>query len=127
MPAAARVTDIHVCPKVEPGPQPHFGGDVAPTGEPTVLIGGQAAARKTDAVECQAGPPDNRIDAGSDTVLIGGLPAARYGDKTSHKGVIFSGCPTVRIGNSPQGATLMGAGAPLVEVCEPGGPNDDTV
>ena len=39
MPPAARVTDMHVCPQVEPGPVPHVGGPILPAGEPTVLIG----------------------------------------------------------------------------------------
>ena len=44
MPPAARITDNHVCPKVEPGPVPHVGGPVI-VGEPTVLIGNKHAAR----------------------------------------------------------------------------------
>ena len=48
MPPAARVTDMHTCPKVEPGPVPHVGGPVLPAGEPTVLIGFMPAARVTD-------------------------------------------------------------------------------
>ncbi len=122
MPAAARITDTHTCPKVEPGPVPHVGGPILPAGEPTVLIGFMPAAREGDMAVC-AGPPDT-IQQGSSTVLIGNKPAARLGDPTAHGGVIVMGCPTVRIGDSPQGAALMGAGAkPLVEICEapPGG------
>lgn len=119
MPAAARVSDLHYCPKVEPGPVPHLGGPVLPKGDPTVLIGFMPAAREGDAAFC-VGPQD-KIKQGASTVLIGHQPAARLGDPMEHGGMIIMGCPTVRIGNSPQGAALMGAGAPLVAVCEPPG------
>lgn len=111
MPAAARVTDMHTCPQVEAGPKPHVGGPIQPAGEPTVLIGHQPAAREGDKAMC-VGPPDT-ITQGASTVLIGHKPAARLGDPTEHGGKVVVGCPTVRIGNSPQGAALMGAGAPL--------------
>ncbi|MCL6258872.1 PAAR domain-containing protein [Aquiflexum sp. TKW24L] len=96
MPPAARITDMHICPMVEPGPVPHVGGPILPAGEPTVLIGGLPAARVGDKAVC-VGPPDTII-AGSGTVLIGGKPAARMGDSTAHGGVIILGCPTVIIG-----------------------------
>lgn len=81
---------------VNPGPVPHVGGPVLPPGCPTVLIGGQPAARVTDMLTC-SGPPDIII-TGSTTVLISGLPAARTGDSTAHGGTIVVGCPTVIIG-----------------------------
>ncbi len=96
MPPAARMTDMHVCPKVEPGPVPHVGGPILPPCEPTVLIGMLPAARVGDMATC-VGPPDS-IAQGSGTVLIGGKPAARLGDSTSHGGKIVVGCPTVLIG-----------------------------
>ena len=92
---AARVNDMHVCPMVT-GVVPHVGGPIMPPGEPTVLIGGQPAARVGDMATC-TGPPDS-IAAGSGTVMIGGMPAARMGDSTSHGGTIVIGCPTVMIG-----------------------------
>lgn len=95
MPAAARVGDMHTCPLVN-GTVPHVGGPVLPAGCPTVLIGGQPAARVGDMLTC-TGPPDT-IAAGSSTVMIGGMPAARMGDSTAHGGVIVVGCPTVIIG-----------------------------
>jgi uncharacterized Zn-binding protein involved in type VI secretion len=116
MPPAARVSDTHYCPHSEPGPVPHVGGPILPAGEPTVLIGGKPAARKGDKATC-AGPTDE-IREGSATVLIGNKKAAREGDKTTHGGVLGPGCPTVRIGNSPQGAALMKAGAPLLKICD---------
>ena len=96
MPPAARVTDMHTCPMVDPGPKPHVGGPVMPPGCPTVLIGGMPAARVGDMATC-AGPPDS-IVKGSATVMIGFMSAARLGDNTAHGGVITVGCPTVMIG-----------------------------
>jgi uncharacterized Zn-binding protein involved in type VI secretion len=96
MPPAARVTDMHVCPKVEPGPVPHVGGPILPAGEPTVIIGFMPAARKGDMAVC-VGPPDT-IAAGSGTVMIGNMAAARLGDSMQHGGTIVLGCPTVLIG-----------------------------
>ena len=94
MPAAARITDQHVCPMVT-GTVPHVGGPILPPGEPTVLIGGLPAAVMGDSCVC-SGPPDS-IVAGSGTVMIGGKPAARMGDSTAHGGSIVSGEPTVNI------------------------------
>lgn len=93
---AARVSDMHVCPMVNPGPVPHVGGPILPPGAPTVLIGKLPAARVSDMAVC-VGPPDV-IALGSFTVLIGKLPAARMGDSTAHGGAIIMGCPTVLIG-----------------------------
>ncbi len=103
MPPAARITDMHTCPAVEPGPVPHVGGPVI-VGEPTVIIGGQPAARVGDSLVC-IGPPDS-ISKGEATVIIGGKQAARLGDSTSHGGVIVTGCPTVLIGSVTQGFCL---------------------
>lgn len=96
MPPAARVSDMHVCPMVNPGPAPHVGGPILPPGSPTVLIEGLPAARVGDMATC-SGPPDT-IVAGSSTVLIGGMPAARLGDSTAHGGTIVAGSGTVMIG-----------------------------
>jgi uncharacterized Zn-binding protein involved in type VI secretion len=96
MPPAARLTDMHTCPAMNPGPVPHVGGPIIGPGCPTVLIGGLPAARVGDMAVC-VGPPDT-IVMGSTSVLIGGQPAARIGDKTAHGGVIVAGCPTVIIG-----------------------------
>jgi uncharacterized Zn-binding protein involved in type VI secretion len=118
MPPAARITDMHVCPKVEPGPVPHVGGPIM-LGEMTVLIGYQPAARVGDMCVC-VGPPD-KVSQGADSVLIGNKAAARLGDQTDHGGSIVLGCPTVLIGASGQGAALSaaaGTGAPFCEECE---------
>ncbi|TND09740.1 MAG: PAAR repeat-containing protein [Bacteroidetes bacterium] len=95
MASAARMGDMHTCPMVT-GVVPHVGGPVMPPGCPTVLIGGQPAARVGDMLVC-TGPPDS-IVKGSATVNIGGMPAARMGDSTAHGGSIVLGCPTVNIG-----------------------------
>jgi uncharacterized Zn-binding protein involved in type VI secretion len=85
------------------------------SGAPTVMIGGQAAARVTDQTQpclipvCVPGGP-GIIGKGSGTVMIVGQPAARLGDMTNHA-VCAAGpipgptgkilppcCPTVIIG-----------------------------
>lgn len=110
MPPAARVTDMHACPK-------HGGGPLLPAGEPTVLIGFMPAAREGDLAIC-AGPPD-RVAKGESSVLIGHKPAARLGDSMEHGGMIVLGCPTVMIGSSAQGVTIAAAtAAPFCEECE---------
>lgn len=114
MPPAARILDNHVCPKVEPGPVPHVGGPVL-SGELTVLIGYQPAARVGDKLIC-VGPPDS-VSAGESTVVIGNKDAARLGDPTSHGGRIMQGCFTVNIGSSPQAETLK-TDEPFCEECE---------
>ena len=91
---AARMGDQHVCTMMT-GTVPHIGGPIL-LGCPTVLIGGQAAARSGDMAMC-VGPPD-AIAMASMSVLIGGKPAARVGDYTAHAGFIALGCPTVLIG-----------------------------
>lgn len=96
MKPAARITDNHVCPMMNPGPVPHVGGPILPPGAPTVLIGGLPAAKVGDMAVC-SGPPDS-IVAGSGTVFIAGAPAARMGDSTAHGGSIVGGDPTVLIG-----------------------------
>ena len=96
MPSAARITDLHTCPMVNPGGVPHVGGPIVGPGVATVIIGGVPAAVVGDMVVC-VGPPDS-IVKGSATVLIGGRPAARQGDLTSHGGVIVAGHPPVQIG-----------------------------
>ncbi len=95
MPAAARISDNHVCPMVT-GVVPHVGGPITGPGVPTVLIGGMPAAVVGDLLVC-VGPPDT-IVKGSATVMIGGKPAARMGDLTAHGGTIVIGLPTVMIG-----------------------------
>ena len=114
MPPAARITDMHVCPKVEPGPVPHVGGPTT-SGEGTVLIGYMPAARIGDSLVC-CGPPDS-ISQGESSVKIGGKPAARLGDSTSHGGKLVAGCPTVIIGSSAQAETLK-TDKPFCEECE---------
>lgn len=104
---AARISDMHTCPQVNPGPVPHVGGPILPPGEPTVLIGAVPAARVGDMATC-VGPPDT-IAKGEPTVLIGAMPAARLSDTTAHGGAIVAGCPTVLIGSCAQGAALASA------------------
>jgi uncharacterized Zn-binding protein involved in type VI secretion len=120
MPPAARITDMHVCPKVEPGPVPHIGGPTT-SGEATVIIGYQKAARVGDSLLCVGPGVSDSISQGEPTVIIGGKDAARLGDPTSHGGVLVAGCPTVIIGSSTQSFTIHIAaqsGTPFCEECE---------
>lgn len=96
MPPAARITDMHTCPLVNPNGSPHVGGPITGPGAANVLIGGVPAAVVGDICAC-AGPPDSILQ-GSTTVLFGGKPAARVGDMTAHTGVIVMGSPNVMIG-----------------------------
>ena len=93
---AARLTDMHTCPKVEPGPVPHVGGPIAVPGAPTVIIMGMPAATLTSMCVC-VGPPD-MVALGSFTTMLCSKPAARMGDLTAHGGSIILGAFTVLIG-----------------------------
>jgi uncharacterized Zn-binding protein involved in type VI secretion len=113
MPPAARISDRHKCPAAK-----HAGGPII-SGEGSVLIGFQPAARVGDAASCKG--PTDAVAAGEDTVIIRYQPAARLGDPTAHGGVIVSGCQTVIIGRSTQSETLVAAagdGVPFCEECE---------
>jgi uncharacterized Zn-binding protein involved in type VI secretion len=84
-------------------------GGVIVAGFPTVLIGGQPAARMGDMHTCPLATPavppvphvGGPIAMGSPTVLIGGQPAARVGDPVTCVGppdaILPPGCPTVLI------------------------------
>lgn len=126
MPPAARIFD-HVlqdrphchAPIHPPGPTPTPVAHPAQLltiikGEPSVLIGGQPAARVSDMTSictlpgCAPGGPGT-IAMGSATVLIRNMPAARVGDMTAHAScvapipsptgkIIPPGCPSVFIG-----------------------------
>ena len=96
-------------PAARQGDPTNHGGSVT-TGAPTVMIGGQPAARVDDVASCpvvppQPGPPPHiggTIVTGSATVRIGGRPAARVGDSIAENGAvstIANGAPTVLIGN----------------------------
>lgn len=120
MPPAARISDAHSCPKNEPGPVPHVGGPTT-SGEATVLIGYQPAARVGDTLLCTGPGVTDTIAQGESSVIIGGKPAARLGDPTTHGGTITAGCPTVVIGSSAQGQAVTVAardGKPFCEECE---------
>lgn len=117
---AARISDMHVCPAVAPGPVPHVGGPIV-SGQPNVLIGFMPAARIGDTAICV--PMPDSVASGAATVLIGSRPAARMGDSCAHGGVIVSGQINVLIGNAtgrvsgankPCLAAAAAAGTPFV-------------
>jgi uncharacterized Zn-binding protein involved in type VI secretion len=115
MPPAARITDNHVCPKVEPGPVPHVGGPIV-EGCPSVIIGFLPAARASDQAVC-VGPTD-AVATGSPTVIIGNLQAARMGDPMQHGGTIVTGFPTVIIGETGQIQVMRAAAEAGIPFCE---------
>jgi len=95
-------------PAARMGDMTAHGGSIV-VGLPTVLIGGQPAARLGDMHVCPMVTPGlppiphvgGPIMLGSATVLIGGQPAARMGDMATCVGppdTIAAGCPTVLIG-----------------------------
>jgi uncharacterized Zn-binding protein involved in type VI secretion len=95
-------------PAARMGDMTSHGGAIA-VGFPTVLIGGQPAARLGDMHTCPMVTPGTPpvphvggpITLGSATVLIGNQPAARMGDMATCTGppdTIAAGCPTVLIG-----------------------------
>ena len=96
-------------PAARQGDTTAHGGTVA-VGFPTVLIGGQPAARVGDIHTCPTQTPavsspiphvGGPITMGSATVLIGNMPTARMGDTATCTGpldTIAAGCPTVLIG-----------------------------
>jgi uncharacterized Zn-binding protein involved in type VI secretion len=93
-------------PAARMGDSTSHGGSIV-LGLPTVLIGGQPAARVGDMHVCpmvtgvvpHVGGPI--MPPGSPTVLIGNMPAARLGDMATCTGPpdsIIMGCMTVLIG-----------------------------
>jgi uncharacterized Zn-binding protein involved in type VI secretion len=93
-------------PAARMGDSTSHGGSII-LGLPTVLIGGQPAARVGDMHVCpmvtgvvpHVGGPI--MPPGSPTVLIGNMPAARVGDMATCTGPpdsIIVGCMTVLIG-----------------------------
>ena len=119
MPEAARISDMHSCPKVEPGPVPHVGGPVF-AGSSNVLIGYLPAARVGDAMVCFPVGPSDSIKAGAGTVLINHCSAARKTDPGSHISgdLIVQGCPTVLIGDTSQTFPMQDAAARGATFCE---------
>ena len=96
-------------------------GGVLTLGCPTVLIGGQPAARMGDMHVCPMQTPavvpiphvGGPVLLGSVMVLIGGQPAARMGDMVMCVGppaTILMGCPTVLIGEGGSGSASGGGG-----------------
>jgi uncharacterized Zn-binding protein involved in type VI secretion len=104
---AARAGDPHTCPKVE-HLKAHDGGPIM-EGSADVFIGGVAAARVGDKLQCN-GAYDIILE-GEPSVLINGRPAARMGDQTAHGGIIVGGCTSVLIGTSSQGRCAQQAAA----------------
>lgn len=108
MPLAARISDHHSCPKVEP--PPHMGGPIV-KGSANVLVEDLPAARAKedytgDFAICAAGGPDY-LAQGCPTVLINDMLACRVDDLTQHGGVIVGHAATVEIGVPGDAKTVL--------------------
>ena len=108
------------------------GGVIVPPGAPTVLIGGQPAARAGDFATCPLVGPGGvphvggPISVGVPTVLIGGLPAARVGDLVLEQGppsAIVSGAPTVVIGSGAAAQSTAMASTPAASASRSAAPS----
>jgi uncharacterized Zn-binding protein involved in type VI secretion len=66
-------------------------------GSPSVVIGGQAAARSGDATSA----PGVAVEGGSQDVSINGRPAVTLGDKTGCGGLAIGGSSNVFINGKP--------------------------
>lgn len=106
---AARMKDFHVCPV-----ESHVGGPVTQPGDPTVLIGNEAAARYSDMALCTGTAAPDAVSMGAPTVVIGRLLAGRLGETTEHGGTVVMGFPSVIIGDPPPGVTVARRGKILI-------------
>ena len=73
---AARISDLHQCPKQTPGtpPIPHIGGPIIGPGSSNVIIGGVPASVVGDNCFCVGEP--SSITSGSSSVFINGKQAS---------------------------------------------------
>lgn len=106
---AARLGEDHTCPMSN-----HVGGPVTAPGEPSVLLGGRAAARYSDMAACHGAV--DAINDGNATVFIGKLPASRKVDGTEHKGLVVTGFDRVQLGETPAGVSVHRRGKVLIIV-----------
>lgn len=77
------------------------------TGDPTVSVGGQSAAREGD-VTTQG----DTVGSGSTNVFIGGKPAATAGSNTDCGGVVAQGSSNVFVNGKP-----LATGGSVVTSC----------
>ena len=106
---AARISDPHTCPMPN-----HGGGPLLTPGEPTVLVGGRAAARFSDMATC-VGAVD-AVSMGSPIVIVGKLLACRLGEATEHGGVVVDAFPKVMVGDPPPWVSVVRRGKILIVV-----------
>ena len=107
MPAAARRTDISMCPGDSHGNIccAHSVNGPAISGSPDVLVAGEAQLRATgvdNGVHSGCCGPNTWVTLqGSSTVFVNDLPAVRLGDATTHcggAGSLITGASNVIIG-----------------------------
>lgn len=124
---AARMDDLHTCPKVDPvSPavkggfcskdtpavnKPHVGGAIVGDCSPDVNVNGKKAARAGDNARCEGAPPLDLIVTGASDVFINGRLAAVKGSKTIHGGEVTVGSADVNFGTAMAGASFGDAAA----------------
>jgi uncharacterized protein involved in type VI secretion and phage assembly len=91
--AIARVSDLHICPRIT-AQIPHQGGKIL-TGALSILINGKPAARVGDLSPCTI--LVDKVISGALSVFFEGRKAARVNDVTQHGGRITSGSENVFI------------------------------
>lgn len=83
---------MHVCPKVDPGPNPHIGGPVISTQQTFVTVDGVPIATVGDSLLCSGVPTtSDKITSGSSVGSIQGKKIARLGDTCAHGGTLVEG------------------------------------
>lgn len=93
---AARVGDMHSCPKTTKLLVPHVGGPSVALAPVQVFAGGLPALRLGDLAVC-TGSTDIVMEGAAD-ILVEGLPWAGRSHKTAHGGVISGGLGSVLLG-----------------------------
>ncbi|MEI8607877.1 hypothetical protein A1OW_14455 [Enterovibrio norvegicus] len=87
--------NMHLCPKVEPGPVPHVGGPIIDAGQNLVTVNGIPMAVVGGKALCTGvGMPDD-LTSGSPLVKINGKAVVRMGDSCAHGGKTVQGWPTI--------------------------------
>ena len=95
MPPAARLSDMHVCPKVTP--LPHVGGPITGPSVTTVLVGSLPAAVVGDTAVC-VGPPDTIVQV-LDGFTVGITADRRWEEQAGlfeRRGALIQNGPVIR-------------------------------
>jgi len=89
--------NMHVCPKVDPGPRPHIGGPIVDAGQKHVKFNNIPIAVEGGKCLCTGVPCSDGLTKGSSHVRINGKGIMRIGDSTAHGGKLVTGVPNIRV------------------------------